>query len=102
MIMLTGCWDKTELKELGIVMGIAVDKNSDTGDYILTSQMLRPSALNTQSSSSEPPFEKVVTTGKTIYEAIRKANLEFDRKGFYAHNKVVLVSEDIAKEGLIP
>jgi spore germination protein KC len=102
MIILTGCWDRTELKELGIVMGIAVDQDPDTGDYVLSSQILRPSAMNPQSSSSAPSFEKVVTTGKTIYEALRKANLEFDRKGFYAHNKVLVVSEEVAEEGMMP
>jgi spore germination protein KC len=99
--LLTGCWDRTELKELGIVLGIAIDKDSKTGEYILSSQMLRPSSLDVQSSSSAPPFEKVVTTGKTIYEAIRKANLEFDRRAFFAHNKVILIHEDVAKEGML-
>jgi spore germination protein KC len=102
LALLTGCWDRTELKELGIVLGIAIDKDPETGEYILSSQMLRPSALDAQSSSSAPPFERVVTTGKTIYEAIRKANLEFDRKGFFAHNKVILIHEDVAKEGMLP
>jgi spore germination protein KC len=101
LALLTGCWDRTELKELGIVLGVAIDKDPQTEEYILTSQMLRPSSLDVQSSSSAPPFEKVVTTGKTIYEAIRKANLEFDRKGFFAHNKVILIHEDVAKEGML-
>lgn len=100
--LLTGCWDRIELKELGIVLGIAIDKDPETEEYILSSQMLRPSSLDVQSSSSAPPFEKVVTTGKTIYEAMKKANLEFDRKGFFAHNKVILIHEDVAKEGMLP
>jgi spore germination protein KC len=100
--LLTGCWDRIELKELGIVLGIAIDKDPETEEYILSSQMLRPSSLDAQSSSSAPPFEKVVTTGKTIHEAIRKANLEFDRRAFFAHNKVILIHEDVAKEGMLP
>jgi spore germination protein KC len=98
--LLTGCWDRTELKELGIVLGIAIDKDPETGEYILTSQMLKPSSLDAQSSSSAPPYEKIVTSGKTIHEALRKANLEFDRKGFFAHNKVILIDEEVAKEGM--
>ena len=101
-MLLTGCWDRTELKQLGIVMGIAVDKDTDSGEFIISTQMLRPTALSTQSPSTEKPVEKVVTTGKTIFETIRKANLEFDRKGFFAHIKVILISEDLAREGLLP
>jgi len=102
LLLLTGCWDRTELKKLGIVMGIAVDKDPESGEFIVSTQMLRPETLSTQSPSTEKPVEKVVTTGKTIFEAIRKSNLEFDRKGFYAHNKVILIGEDLAKEGLLP
>ncbi|MBT2658469.1 Ger(x)C family spore germination protein [Bacillus sp. ISL-18] len=102
LLLLTGCWDRTELKELGIVMGVAVDKDSDSGEYIVTSQLLRPGAISTQMPSTEKPVEEVVTSGKTIFEAIRKSNLEFDRKGFYAHAKVIVISENLAKEGLLP
>jgi spore germination protein KC len=102
LCLLTGCWDRTELKELGIVLGIAIDKDRETGEYILSSQMLKPSALDGQSSSDKTPFEMVVTSGKTIHEALRKANLEFDRKGFFAHNKIILINEEVAKEGMLP
>lgn len=32
---------------------------------------------------------------------MRKANHKIDRKSFYAHNKVIVVSEQVAKEGLV-
>lgn len=102
LAILSGCWDRTELKELGIAVGVAVDKDADTGNYIFSSLMLRPAAFSAQSNSTTRPFEKVVTNGKTIFEAIRKVNLIFDRKGFYAHNKIILISEELAKEGLFP
>ncbi|MFC0027619.1 Ger(x)C family spore germination protein [Neobacillus cucumis] len=102
LLLLTGCWDRTELKQLGIVMGVAIDKDPDSGEFIVSTQMLRPGAISTQMPSSEKPVEKVVTTGKTIFEAIRNSNLEFDRKGFYAHTKVIVIGETLAKEGLLP
>jgi spore germination protein KC len=102
LLLLTGCWDRTELKQLGLVLGVAVDKDPDSGDFIVSTQMLRPGAISAQMPSSEKPVEKVVTSGKTIFEAIRKSNLEFDRRGFYAHTKVILVGENLAKEGLLP
>jgi spore germination protein KC len=101
LLLLTGCWDRIELKELGIVMGVALDQDPDTGEYIFTSQVLKPSALSTQAPSSDNPVVKVISTGKTIFEAIMKANQELDRRGFFAHNKIILISEDLAKEGLI-
>ncbi|MEH7417076.1 Ger(x)C family spore germination protein [Neobacillus drentensis] len=102
LLLLTGCWDRTELKQLGIVMGVAVDKDPDSGEFIVSTQMLRPGAISTQMPSTEKPVEKVVTSGKTIFEAIRNSNLEFDRKGFYAHTKVIVIGETLAREGLLP
>lgn len=102
LLLLTGCWDRSELSDIGIVAGMAIDKDPDTGDYILTSQYLRPAAENMQSPSPEEPDLVVSTTGPTIAEVMRKANQTIDRKSFYAHNNIIIISEELAKDGLIP
>ncbi|WP_163538584.1 Ger(x)C family spore germination protein [Gracilibacillus sp. YIM 98692] len=101
-IFLTGCWDRLELTEIGMVVAMAIDIDSETGEYILTSQYLRPATESTLSPSGDNPTVLVSVNGKTISDLMRKANQEIDRKGFYAHNKMVIVSEDVAKAGLIP
>ncbi|RKL66957.1 hypothetical protein CR203_14120 [Salipaludibacillus neizhouensis] len=100
-LLLTGCWDRNELVDVGIVVGMAIDKDPDTGDFILTSQYLRPAAESTQTPTPDPPYLMVSTTGKTIPEVMRKANQTIDRRSFFAHNKVIIISEDVAREGLI-
>ncbi|MBM7570463.1 Ger(x)C family spore germination protein [Aquibacillus albus] len=102
LILLTGCWDRRELTEVGIVAAMAIDMDPETGEYILTSQYLRPAAESTQTPTPDRPYLMVSTTGKTISEVMRKANETIDRKSFFAHNKVIVISEEIAKEGLIP
>ncbi|WP_227937544.1 Ger(x)C family spore germination protein [Alkalihalobacillus deserti] len=102
LLLVTGCWDRRELTEIGIVSALAIDKNPDTGDFEITSLFIRPSAESTQTPSPERPFLLVTTTGKTIIEAIRKSSQTTDREGFFAHNKVIIINEQIAKEGLIP
>jgi spore germination protein KC len=101
-IILAGCWDRTELNRIGIVSAIAIDRDPDTGEFIFTSQILKPAALSTQTPSPETPFEVISISSKTIMKAIRKTNQTFDRQGFYAHNKVIIISEQLAKEGLMP
>ncbi|WP_073202651.1 Ger(x)C family spore germination protein [Gracilibacillus kekensis] len=98
---LSGCWDAQELTEVGIIASMAIDKDENSGEYILTSQYLRPSAESTFVSSQEEPFLIVSIKGRTISELMRKANHKIDRRGFYAHNKIVVVSEEVAKDGLI-
>ncbi len=102
LLLLTGCWDRKELSEIGIVAGMAIDKNSETGEYIMTSQYLRPAAESTQTPTPEQPFLVVSTTGKTIAAVMNKANYTIDRKSFFAHNKVIIISEEVARDGLIP
>lgn len=101
LTFLTGCWDRKELNELGIVVALGFDKESQTGKIQLTSQIIRPGSLQKQSGGSkEPPYEIVVTTGKTVLEAIRNTVKEFDRRSFFSHVSVIVVSEAIAREGL--
>lgn len=99
---LTGCWDRKELNELGIVVAIGIDKIDDTGKFLLTSQVVRPSALKKQQggTGNEPTYEIVMTEGHTIYEAIRNTVKEFDRRSFFSHIKVIVVSEAIARESM--
>ncbi|WP_058306105.1 Ger(x)C family spore germination protein [Gracilibacillus massiliensis] len=101
VLVLAGCWDVQELTEIGIVTAMAIDIDENTGEYILTSQYLRPSAESTFTSSQDESFLIVAVKGRTISELMRKANHKIDRKAFYAHNKVIVVSEQVAKEGLI-
>jgi spore germination protein KC len=102
VLLLTGCWDRNELTEIGMVAAIAVDKDSKTGGYEVTSQFLRPAAESTLTPSPERPYLLVSTTGNTIFEAKRKSNQTTDRHGFFAHNKVVIISEEVAREGIMP
>ena len=102
LLLLTGCWDRKELSDIGIIVGMAIDKDPETGEYIITSQYLRPAAESTQTPTPEQPFLVVSATGKTIAEVMRKANQTIDRESVFAHNKVIIISEELAREGLIP
>lgn len=101
MTILTGCWDRKELNELGIVMAVGFDMDPETGKILLTSQVVRPGALTKQQGTSkEATYDIVITSGKTIMEAIRNTTKEFDRRTIFSHVKVIVVSEAIAHNGL--
>jgi len=84
-----------------MVGAIAIDKDPDTEEFILTSQILIPAAESSQNPSPGKPFLLETATGKTIFEALRKTNQMIDRRSFFAHNKIIIISEELAKEGLI-
>lgn len=102
ILFLTGCWDRKELNELGLVLATGLDKDNNTGKISITAQVVRPGALKKQGGSEEPPIELVTAKGNTVFEAIRNITKQFDRRGYYAHNKVLVIDEQLAKSGLDP
>jgi spore germination protein KC len=100
-LLLTGCWDRKELNEIGIVVAVGLDQDNETGKIIMTSQVVRPGALKKDGGGGpSSPVEIVTTQGTTIAEAVKNISEDFDRKVFFAHVQVLVVSEQLAKEGL--
>jgi len=46
------------------------------------------------------PVKYVQGTGCNVFEAFRDVVLKFDRRLFVSHNKVVIIGEDLAKNGV--
>lgn len=102
--LLTGCWSRRELNEIGIVLAVAIEKDAATGGIILTAQIVRPAALKKESGggTAKKPTELVTTKGNTIFEAIRNMSKEFDRRPFFSHTKVLVIDEQLARDGVNP
>lgn len=100
LLLTVGCEKQTELNQIGIVVAVAMDKDQQTGDIIFTSQVIRPGSLEKDGSSNEAVVEMLTTKGKTLFEAIRNTSQTFDRNNFYGHTKVIVINEELAKEGV--
>ena len=99
--LLTGCWNYRELNQLAISTGIAVDK-TETGEYEVS--VLISNAKKSQVSSKEGESQTIVysDTGHTISEAIRNINLQLSKDIYIGHLTVIVINEEIAKEGMYP
>lgn len=97
--LLTGCWDAREINELAFVLSIGLDK-TDNG-FKVTAQIASPETYSKTSSGTgstqNKPFWIVTSTGKTIFEAIRNMASKSSRRIFWAHIKVIVISEKLAK-----
>lgn len=87
-LFLGGCYDYQELNDLAIISGIAIDYEDD---YEVTFEV-----LESQKESNEKA-SYVKATGKTISDAFAKASLKIHKEVYFAHVKVILFSEEIAK-----
>jgi len=107
LITLPGCWSAHELNDEYILLGEAIDK---VGDHIeVTFQLITPeqetggkSPAGQSSSKSESPFFLVTGEGKTVAEAIKSYHAKLPRFVYGGHLEVLFISEEVAKEGLMP
>ena len=97
--LLSGCWDYKEIDEVALVSAIAIDIDSNTGEYLINVEI-----IDTEEGASGPIFipSLIEIRGETIYDAIRNTISLTTKKLYLSHASVVVVSEEFAKEGLTP
>lgn len=99
----TGCWDRTEVGKLAIVIGLGIDKISDSDQILLTAQIVNPSAMKKEGGGGqEQAFFIATSQGKTIYDAIRNFSKSSPHRMFYSHNSVIMIGEQMAKSSIKP
>jgi len=96
--VLCGCKDYRGLNELIFVSGIAVDKNPETGDYIVHFEIMRLQGDIKQEGVSSKVVE---STGRTIPEAVRQANKRVTSKLYFGHAVTLVICEQLAIDGEI-
>ncbi|KJD45609.1 Ger(x)C family spore germination protein [Paenibacillus terrae] len=98
--LLTGCWDRKELNEIGITVGLGVDKD---GDQIrVSAQVVVPSEVASKSRSSKgsPAVTTYVATAPTLYEAIQKMTEISPRIIYLSHIRMLVFGEEFARQGI--
>ncbi|MGI5920319.1 MAG: Ger(x)C family spore germination protein [Syntrophomonadaceae bacterium] len=103
VISQAGCWDADEINELGFVLCVALDRSGN--EYKVTTQIAKPETYSkTPSGGSQPkqqqPFWVISATGKTIFEAIRNLANISPRRIFWAHIKVIIIGEELARHNI--
>ena len=97
--MLTGCSDYKELNNIAIISSISIDKNGD--NYIigaLVANSRNPAESNTEATAGNAVYE---VESNSIAGALQKLDSILPKKIYLGHLGVVIISEDVAKEGVI-
>ncbi|WP_183184285.1 Ger(x)C family spore germination protein [Anoxybacteroides voinovskiense] len=101
-IVLSGCWSKKELTDLAFVIAVGVDKKD--GKYVITLQVVNPGnvagATQRGGGGSGVPVTLYTSTGDTLVEASRKVSKKVSRITYYAHTNLVVIGEQLAREGI--
>ncbi len=104
-LSLSGCWNRRELDTLAIVSGVALDKPKETDQIMITTQIIKPSQIKPTSSSGgetggSSPYFNLTETGTSLFETIRKMTETCSRKLYWPHNHIIIISWDLAEEGI--
>lgn len=101
-LLLTGCWDRTELNELAITSASALDLDKDK--WVLSFQVIIPSAIsgamgNGEGATTSVPVVVHSTVADTIKDAVSQSYLEAPRKLYFGHTSILVIGEQAAKKG---
>lgn len=104
ILLLSGCAGKRELNDLALVMAVGIDKGEEENAFKVTAQIARPADARGQtgapSGQTGEPILTIVGQGESLFDAIRDLSSFTTRNVFWAHNQVIVINEDLAKEGI--
>lgn len=103
MLTVVGCWDRREVNDIALVIAMAIDKEPN-GLYRLSVQVPLVSSLGGASgggggTSGDKSYYVDSAVGETIRVANNKIQARMSRHLYYAHHRVVIIGEQLAKEG---
>ncbi|MFO7248705.1 MAG: Ger(x)C family spore germination protein [Bacillota bacterium] len=109
--LLTGCWDRVEINDLALVTAAGLDKGN--GNTIkLSLQLAVPAAMpgatgggegmGSSGSGGGKPTIVAAAEGVTIPDAMSKLQEKLPRRIFWGNNRVIVIGEDLAREGIVP
>jgi spore germination protein KC len=104
LLLQSGCFDRRELDTIAIVVGVGLDKGSEDDNVMVTLQMANIGAAEQtdpqSASTGASSFINVSEEGPAVNFAVRTMQNKVSRKIYLAHNKVIVIGEEMAKRGV--
>lgn len=91
---MTGCWDRMEMNDLGIAIGVAVDKRNS--EYVVSHQVVLPKGKSV--GATGVPVTIYKSQAPTLFEAFQKTSESNSRQTYPSHLRVLVISEVIARD----
>ncbi|MBM6619609.1 Ger(x)C family spore germination protein [Bacillus suaedaesalsae] len=104
LILLTGCWDRTEVNDMAFVTATGFDK-ADENSFRISVQVPLPSAMGGSGSSgggggtTGGPSYVDSELGRNIRESNDHLQQRMSRKLFFGHRRILVFGEAMARGG---
>ncbi|WP_027085756.1 Ger(x)C family spore germination protein [Cohnella panacarvi] len=98
------CVGQRQINELAIVTAVGIENGQKPGTIRLSAQIIRPSDARGQtgapSGGTGQPIYSALAEGQTIFDAIRNLGRFVSRRVYWAHNFLIVMQEDYARNGI--
>jgi spore germination protein KC len=94
-LSLTGCWNYRGLNEMDIVTGLAVDRDTETGLYQLTFEIVD---IHESGKDGGIGAKYVESEGETLFSAIRNSKKRLINKLYGGNLQALIISNQIAQQ----
>lgn len=99
ILLATGCWGARETDELGYILAMGIDKGKES-DLHITFQVASLKGGSAGEGGGEKGSELFTVEAASIFGALQLANAFVSRDLTLMHNRAVIVSADVARDGL--
>ena len=93
ILFISGCYDYKELKDIDIITGVGVDY--EDGKYKVTLEVLKATAKD---NKEEQNTILIDASDEVFSKAFESTYTKFDKQPYFSQLKLLLISEDVAKD----
>lgn len=102
LLMLIGCWDSADIDQRSLVLGVAIDPTENHQVQMSIELPILGTSLGGSETSSSEGSRVLSTTGTTVAEMATLLENRLWRAIFFGHTKVVVINEEVARDGIWP
>lgn len=108
LLLVTGCWDSSEVNDLALELAWGIDTAKNDG-VMVSAQVIVPFQIGSArgsggggggSSGQGKPYFVATGVGKDTLDAVQQMQTNLSREMFRAHRRVIVIGEKRARKGL--
>ncbi|MCZ8522975.1 MULTISPECIES: Ger(x)C family spore germination protein [Paenibacillus] len=98
-VLVTGCWDRVELNDVGVLLVTAIDKDEKTNQFKAQTMFAVPRSGNNNSSGPKVKMS-IQSKGDDLDKVRLDLDRQLSRQFVTTHRRVFIVSESLARDGI--
>ncbi|MGZ7442728.1 Ger(x)C family spore germination protein [Paenibacillus sp. TH7-28] len=106
LLLMTGCWDSSEVNDLALELAWGIDEAKDKG-VLISAQVIIPSQISSvqgqgggSGGGQEKPYFVVTGGGRDTLDAVQQMQTKLSRLVFRGHRRIIVIGEPLARKGI--